>query len=53
MPSIMWDSEWGQTYIYERGSVTEKIFYQEFEAMNPDYPHGEMADRKLRGKNSH
>jgi hypothetical protein len=50
MPSIHWDSDWGQTYIYERGSVSEKKFYKEFEAMNPDYPKSEMADQILRGK---
>jgi hypothetical protein len=52
MPSINWDSFGGQTYIYGRGSVPEKIFYEEFEARNPNYPHSEMADKILRGKKS-
>jgi hypothetical protein len=51
-PSIHWDSFGGQTYIYGRGSVPEKIFYEEFEARNPNYPHSEMADKILRGKKS-
>ncbi len=48
MPSISWDTNWGQTYIYERGSVTEPIFYAEFEEENPDYPKSEMANHYLK-----
>lgn len=47
MPSTMWDTDWGKAYMYERGSVTEPEFYQEWEEENPSYPKSEMADSYL------
>ncbi len=47
MPSSYWDTNTGQAYMYERGSVTEKEFYKEFEEMNPEYPKSDMAHNYL------
>lgn len=47
MPSGMWDTDWGKSYIYERGSVTEPEFYREWEEENPSYVKSKMADHYL------
>lgn len=50
MPSVMWDTNWGQSYMYERGSVTEKEFYEDYERQNPNESKSEMADLYLKRK---
>ncbi len=44
MPSVYWDNKEGIGYMYERGSVTDKEFYLEFEKRYPDCQHSEPAD---------
>ncbi len=46
-PSIAWDSIEGQNYIYNRGSVTDREFYEEFEKNNPEHPKSKQADHYL------
>jgi hypothetical protein len=48
MPSARWDTDWGQSYIYQRGSVSDPEFYKEFEQENPDCQRSEAADHYLR-----
>ncbi|MFA5166982.1 MAG: hypothetical protein WC530_00470 [Candidatus Omnitrophota bacterium] len=48
MPSARWDTDWGQSYIYQRGSVSDPEFYKEFEQENPDCQKSEAADHYLR-----
>lgn len=50
MPSMMWDTDWGRAYMYERGSVTEPEFYREWEEEHPSHPKSEVADHYLRRK---
>jgi len=37
-PSVYWDNIDGQAYIYYRGSVSEDVFYDEFERKHDVYP---------------
>jgi len=47
MPSKDWDTFQGQLYIYDRGSVTDKEFYEEFEKEHPEIPKSKAADHYL------
>ena len=47
MPSAEWDSAYGRTAIYERGSSMDREFYQKFEEDYPRYPKSTMADQIL------
>jgi len=47
---MMWDTIWGQKYMYNRGSVVDKKFYLEFEKDNPSHPKSDSANIYLTRK---